>query len=204
MHIADQHELLTRSIIDLVACSAFLIDPTDKVALKNRSADQLVATGRGLSIERGTLVADWSDETERLARALRKLRDGHEEIMVAIGRQACPSPLSVRLAKLGTDSQWCVVLVADPTAGHGVDPDALRAWYGLTRRESQIAASVAEGRSVEESSHVLGISRGTAATHLKHIYCKLGVNSQAQLVSLLSRLPHAIEAPPSTRASADR
>lgn len=64
MDTKDEHEVLTRNIIDLVSCSAFLIDPSDKVALTNRAADQLVATRRGLAIERGALVADWTDETE--------------------------------------------------------------------------------------------------------------------------------------------
>lgn len=63
----------------------------------------------------------------------------------------------------------------------------------MTRRESQIAASLAEGRSVEEASQALGISRGTVATHLKHIFGKMAVNSLAQLVRLLSRLPHSIK-----------
>lgn len=50
--------------------------------------------------------------------------------MLAIGRQASPSPLSVRLVKLAIRAPWCMVLAADPTVRHGVEADALRAWLG--------------------------------------------------------------------------
>lgn len=58
--------------------------------------------------------------------------------------------------------------------------------YGLTRRESEVFALLARGRSVPYVRDTLVISRETAATHAKHIYAKLGVHSRQELIDLVA------------------
>lgn len=58
--------------------------------------------------------------------------------------------------------------------------------YGLTRRESEVFALLARGRSVPYVRDALVISRETAATHAKHIYAKLGVHSRQELIDLVA------------------
>ena len=52
--------------------------------------------------------------------------------------------------------------------------DALAADAGLTKRETEILHLLAEGRSLPYVQERLYISEGTARTHVKHIYSKLG------------------------------
>jgi DNA-binding CsgD family transcriptional regulator len=53
--------------------------------------------------------------------------------------------------------------------------DSLQA-LGLSRREAEVLASVAEGRSNEEVAVLLSMSRRTVQKHLEHIFDKLGVD----------------------------
>ena len=56
---------------------------------------------------------------------------------------------------------------------------------GLTPRETEVFALLAQGRSIPYIRDELIISRETAATHAKHIYAKLGVHSRQELIDLV-------------------
>lgn len=58
---------------------------------------------------------------------------------------------------------------------------------GLTPREAEVFALLAQGRSIPYIRDELIISRETAATHAKHIYAKLGVHSRQELIDLARR-----------------
>jgi DNA-binding CsgD family transcriptional regulator len=58
-----------------------------------------------------------------------------------------------------------------------IPPEALRA-LGLTRREAEVLAWVAEGKTSDEIGIILGVSRRAVEKHLEHIYPKLGVETR--------------------------
>lgn len=49
---------------------------------------------------------------------------------------------------------------------------------GLTRREAEVLARVAQGKTNAEIGKVLGMSPRTAGKHLENIYRKLGVETR--------------------------
>lgn len=53
---------------------------------------------------------------------------------------------------------------------------------GLTKRETEVALLLREGRSLRYIQSSLFISEGTARTHVKRIYAKLGVHSKQELI----------------------
>lgn len=55
--------------------------------------------------------------------------------------------------------------------------------YELTLREKDILQSLTDGNSYKMIAANLGITQGTVCTHIKSIYEKLGVHSQAEAVS---------------------
>jgi DNA-binding CsgD family transcriptional regulator len=59
----------------------------------------------------------------------------------------------------------------------------------LSRRESDVLVLLAKGRNVNFIRESLGISEGTAKTHIHHVYRKLGVHSQQELIELVDSLP---------------
>ena len=55
--------------------------------------------------------------------------------------------------------------------------------YALTVREKEILESLTDGNSYKMIAANLDIAQGTVTTHIKNIYEKLGVHSQAEAVS---------------------
>lgn len=64
---------------------------------------------------------------------------------------------------------------------------AVGAEYGLTPREGEVLALLAQGRTVGVIREKLVISLNTARFHTKNIYAKLGVHSQQELIDLVER-----------------
>jgi len=117
------------------------------------------------------------------ARASQAARDAlGEERYRALHDQGAGYPLAqiVRLAKQDADE-----LPPGPApAGEDAGP-AGPAAPGLTIREREIAALVAEGLSNRQIAVRLVISKRTVDAHIEHIYGKLGVSSRVQLASWL-------------------
>ncbi len=74
---------------------------------------------------------------------------------------------------------------SEERSGARIDEIAQKA--GLTPREAEVFALLAQGRSIPYIRDELIISRETAATHAKHIYAKLGVHSRQELIDLARR-----------------
>lgn len=55
--------------------------------------------------------------------------------------------------------------------------------YALTPREKDILQSLTDGNSYKMIANQLSITEGTVCSHIKNIYKKLGVHSQAEAVS---------------------
>jgi predicted ATPase/DNA-binding CsgD family transcriptional regulator len=80
-------------------------------------------------------------------------------------------------AQQATDLAMAVAQGAAPG-----DPDRPRQ-VPLTRRERQVAALVASGRTNRQIGRVLGISEKTAEVHLHHVMSKLDVRSRAEVAA---------------------
>jgi DNA-binding CsgD family transcriptional regulator len=63
--------------------------------------------------------------------------------------------------------------------------DAAAVVFGLSHAQKQLAAHIAEGRSLPEIAENMGITANTARTHLDRIYEKVGVRTQPALVRVL-------------------
>lgn len=57
--------------------------------------------------------------------------------------------------------------------------------YGLTEREKEIMALIAERKSRAEIEQQLFLSANTVKTHVRHLYTKLDVHSKAEVIALL-------------------
>lgn len=72
--------------------------------------------------------------------------------------------------------------------GHPGDPvQTLFDACGLSPREREVASLLARGRSLPFIQEELYISAGTAQTHARHIYKKMGVHSRQELIDRVER-----------------
>jgi DNA-binding response OmpR family regulator len=59
--------------------------------------------------------------------------------------------------------------------------------FGLTRREQQVLALLADGLTPAEVADELVISSSTVGTHIEHIYAKLGARTRAHAIGIAYR-----------------
>jgi DNA-binding CsgD family transcriptional regulator len=167
----------------------------------NRSADDFDERHRALlNTLRPHLAASYTRIVEReelrtrvsaLERGLDEVRegvvlvaaDGRVEHASARARELLGSRLGlhlpdhvegVHLRRVGGDEDTGVVVVSP------VPPSEA---YGLTPRELEVLASIADGLTAGEVAAALGISRRTVEQHLAHVYEKLDVRTQAGAVA---------------------
>lgn len=72
--------------------------------------------------------------------------------------------------------------------------------YGLTPREQEVLGLLARGRTEAVIMERLAVSKGTAHTHVTHVYQKLGVHGQQELIEMAEKATPAV-AEPQNRSS---
>jgi DNA-binding CsgD family transcriptional regulator len=80
-----------------------------------------------------------------------------------------------------------LLFLLDPEIEAETVESELRQLYGLTATEAGLANLLMEGKALDECCVILDIRRSTARTHLQHLFDKVGVQRQGELVSLLLR-----------------
>lgn len=91
------------------------------------------------------------------------------------------------------DSTWGIHQVKDRTAAKeaalSLEEQCHQAayLYGLTKREEEVLALLAQNRSTPEIEAALCISNGTARNHIQHVYKKLDVHSRPEVAEFLAR-----------------
>jgi DNA-binding CsgD family transcriptional regulator len=78
-----------------------------------------------------------------------------------------------------------LLFILDPETSVETGEAELRQLYGLTTMEACLANLLMEGKALDECCTILNIRRTTARTHLQHLFEKVGVQRQSELVSLL-------------------
>lgn len=68
----------------------------------------------------------------------------------------------------------------------GDDLDPLRGLKLLTEREWEVLGCIMDGLSTVQMTDELGVSLGTASTHLHNLFTKLGVHSRLQAAALMT------------------
>ena len=58
--------------------------------------------------------------------------------------------------------------------------------FGLTAREAEVLALLADGADAAAVASQLVVSLSTANTHIRHIYAKLGIHSRQELMARLA------------------
>ena len=178
------HEGLARAAIALTEAAA--------AAAKTPSAQ-----GAALHIQ-----GAWEHDVDALSEAVRILRatprrDDLAAALADLARAAAAvgdREVAVRTADevLGSYDAWRAAMLrrrlVEDLAAHGVRPNARRSAPRradqLTPTEELVVAEVARGLSNPEIGQVLGISPRTVATHLTHVFQKLGIRSRSQLAAL--------------------
>jgi DNA-binding CsgD family transcriptional regulator len=98
------------------------------------------------------------------------------------------------------------VLLSRPAVWPGGVADAAAALFGLTPAEARVFGLVAGGATPAEAAAALGVAPSTLKTHLLHVFDKVGVHRQSDLVQLGASLasPLAERDPTDTQGRSTR
>jgi DNA-binding CsgD family transcriptional regulator len=163
---ALQREIATGlgAVVDAGDQPVLLVGPRDHVAHVTPGAAALLADATPRTGERlGNDLARWLRRQRRTAGP------------VALGMPG----LNARLVRAVATEMDAIVLTRDSP---GLSTRALRT-LGLTRREADVIALVAEGMTNASAAAHLGIAQSTVAKHLQHVSEKLGTTSRTAAVA---------------------
>ena len=190
----------TDSVLEHFDRAALICAADGNVLAHNAKAEKIFLEEDGLTLRFGQLAA-WSYQcNERLRHRLSdfraagdpvdavsaslfiKRRSGKADYLVSF----LPVPFSLRRhVQVGPES--CLVTVLDPALDADVPVRALQERFGLTPSEGQLCQAFYKTGALAEAAVACNISINTARTHLKRVFQKLDVSSQAQLSLFLSR-----------------
>ena len=180
--------------IEQLSVGVAVLDHAGRIVSSNAVADAILAQRDGLAragtefrfaaaAHRATLERLLAGPATTQPGPLAILRverpSGRRDYGVAVHRMALPAYM-----RTGS-SPALVLLISDPERPALADTGSLRARFGLTRKEAQLAGELAAGLSLDEAAARLGIARNTARSHLRGLFAKAGVSRQGELVRLI-------------------
>ncbi len=183
-----------KGALDQLEDGALLLDQRLKVYYHNAAAEAVLAAQGPLRNARGYLRArHWEDQQRMLHLAAQADQAASAELpfRCIIGPSG-PGDISLEMsfvaaigAGRGTENPGASIIaflgpLQRPPGT--LPPDILASLFGLTPAEGSVAQCAARAHSPTEIAELLGMSRNTVKSHLKSIYSKLDVHSQAELV----------------------
>lgn len=186
--------------LDALTFGVLLVDTEGRIHHANTAARAMLARADGLVSDHDGLRGATADAT----RALRGLCAGCATRTPQGGSRAggavllprpsglpdlhvlvLPNRIPVHLDAL-FELGRALVFVHDPADQPPSAPDLLRAYFGLTNAEAEVAAHVATGRSVEEVAAALGYTKETLRWYVKQLLNRTGSRSRSELMRQLS------------------
>ena len=186
------------ALLDGMGSGVFGLDGSGRIVSANARACQFLSEGGSLTEVDGFLHAASEEEDAALQRVLAgamppigcAAASGSTTVGTAAGRRVLLHATPTRKAGGGALQPRIAVLVqaVDLERRPRVDPAVAAHALGLTAAESEIAALLAEGRTVRDVAAATGRGESTVRWHVKHIYAKQGLSRQAELIRLLQPL----------------
>jgi len=176
--------------VGLVVTSA-----TGQLLLANRTAEEILKLRDGIELGPTGLVRTslkCAPSLSSLMETVIKVAGESRDSVLPVRRPSGKRPFTaVVRAVEGASSDAdplapaTLLFILDPEISVETVEAELRQLYGLTSTEASLANLLMEGKALDECCKVLDIRRSTARTHLQHLFEKVGVQRQSELVSLL-------------------
>jgi DNA-binding CsgD family transcriptional regulator len=192
----------TLNDLDGLARGFLLVDAEARLLFVNRAARALLDARDGLRLDAGALSASDVDGRRTLRRLIASCAGAAGAATdpwgdILLRRRAGRLPLDVIVTPIRPETAmasipWtfpqravAIVLVSDPETEIQTRVESLSDRFGFTPAEATFALEIIKGDGRRAAADRLGITVGTARSHLSKIFDKTGVTRQAELVRLL-------------------
>lgn len=190
LSMAAGEQRITTNVLDRVGFGVAVVDAELRVSLVNRAAERLLGTA--LTIRGKRLVATAPADDATLRRLVADVVNGGTGGALQL---AGDPGLLIRLSRLpprlmrGAARTYALIAFADPKRSPGDDTAMLRALFGLSPAEADVAIGIVGGETLERLALRRGVRLSTVKTQLENIFAKTGTQSQRDLVRLIGRIP---------------
>ena len=184
------------ALLENTRCGIIHLSPRGRIVAANDRARNLLHARDGLADEDGYLHALTPADDKRLqtllARALPRLGSQGVSGTMTLSRSAHSTrlalhatPVSDRGMEVRPSRIAAVVMIVDPVGHTRIEAEHVSAVLGLTPAEGRVALMLAHGNTIGDIAVAVGRSATTIRWHLQHIFAKLGISRQSELVKLV-------------------
>ncbi len=182
-----------RAVLDAAPSAVLICDADLNLTYANPLGAALIADGY-LGRRDGRMVLIDRRQQDRLKR----LADGDQPRCCAFALEPDGLPpvgaMAVRIEAQdavdpGLGNARVMIVAGRNHRASFANVDHLRDWFGLTAAEARLAATLAEGGSLEDFAATRGVSLNAARFLLKGVFAKTNSNRQPQLVAKLQATP---------------
>ena len=186
-------------LLDNMMVGVICVEWRGLIVQVNSRAKEILREGTGLVERRGLLRAKQTADDERLSRLLAHALSqpgcrGTSDSMTVARSSQRPRlvvhviPADIRDAGFALGLVAGLVVVVDPTAKPGIDPESVAAGLGLTPAEGRVAAALAEGATMRDIANATYRAESTVRELVKRIHLKLNISRRADLVRMVLSL----------------
>lgn len=193
----DEIALAGLAALDQLSIGVAIVDAGCRIVWSNRYCDEILAEGDGLSIIGCELRASSRRQSSDLQQKIREIgHDGGDgaaatgvmTVTRPSGRRSYHAAVRSLTPSAAAAEDYAVVFMTDPQRDERLDARHIASLFDLTHAESELAARLAAGKRLDLAATELGVTTGTARTHLKHIFQKTSTGRQGELSRLLRAL----------------
>lgn len=184
--------------LNLLNVALAVMSASGQILMMNKSFEQILAAHDGLELTSAGVLqiqegspSPFGELIERVQANTATGKSKHAAA-IAVARPSGNRPLTLYIrptkpttASHGTVAPSALVFVMDPELSVETAETELRQLYGLTQTEARVANLLMEGKTLDECCQELAIRRSTGRTHVQHLFEKVGVQRQSELVSVL-------------------
>ena len=120
-------------------------------------------------------LLDWSSDRVGPPQAAPRIADG-----ASVSGEQLDTIIYLLRALLVTLTSDHVAVEGEKGAPHHVDTWGMQKRYGLTARESEVLAEMAQGKSNRQIAVTLAVSVATVRSHVSNILSKMGAESRTE------------------------
>ena len=200
MEIGGISQEIYQQLLSSMGIASFILGANYEVMAKNYLAEHVLKNKDGLSIIGKKLVcidkADQLTLTTMCDTIRQNIAQGNRPQLTdnfTINRPQAGSTWGVLIRPVDSgdfmgaeNNPELLLLLRDSNRRQLPTPSLLIDIFGVTLAEARLTLKLLEGLSLTAAAEALGVSRNTARTQLSSVFSKTNLNSQTQLVKLVS------------------
>jgi DNA-binding CsgD family transcriptional regulator len=179
--------------LEVLGSAVLLLDQQLHIVYANRSANDVLQQRDGLAVQNRQLTVTSASTRQALHLLFNRALTSQHSGMLGLVRPSGKHPYQLTVQALpshgelrhSVPSARLMLLIVDPQQLLETDIEELTMIHGLTPAEAKVCMQLLAGNNLKRCATTLDISYETVRSHIKSVYRKLSVHTQAELLNIL-------------------